>query len=161
MISMPYTITLRILSILTCFILGGTWLSTPAHAELPPRPPVPEKDAEQESRPIVASILLQATPARDGLVSVVQWQDDQGGWHDIESWRGAVNNGQTIWWVEEKDFGKGPYRWQVFDQAGETLLGTSALFDFPTEAKAQLVIEVLLTRQSLSGKVTGLSNFFK
>lgn len=135
----------RMFGLILCLLLANIWLSTPAHADLPPRPPiVDEGDDEETPRPIVASILLQTTPAHNGLFSVVQWQDDQGGWHDIESWRGAVNNGRTIWWVEEKDFGKGPYRWLVFDQEGGTLLATSELFNFPDEPKAQQVVEVAL-----------------
>lgn len=136
---------LRILGFLLCLVLGSTWLHLPVYADLPPRPATPPKeDKEETPRPLVAAIVLHTSPARDDLWSVVQWQDDQGGWHDIESWRGTVVSGRTIWWVEEKDFGKGPYRWLVFTQEGGSLLATSALFNFPAKPKAQQVVEVTL-----------------
>lgn len=134
----------QIFGLLCCLILAGSWLSTPAFADLPPRPPIQDDDDEQERRPVVAAIVLQTMPAPSDLWSVVQWHDEQGGWHDIENWRGSVVNGRTIWWVLEQDFGKGPYRWLVFDQEGGNLLATSDTFNFPSEPKEQLVVEVVL-----------------
>ena len=134
----------RLCSLMLCLVLGSTWLSSPAYAKLPPRPLTPQEDEKETPRPLVAAIVLETTPTGNGLWSVVQWQDEQGGWHDIESWRGTVVNGRTIWWVEEKDFGKGPYRWLVFAHEKGTLLATSDLFNFPAQPKTQLVVEVTL-----------------
>jgi hypothetical protein len=70
---------------------------------------------------------------RNPLFSVVQWQDEVGNWHDIEGWRGAVSNGQTIWWVEQKDWSAGPYRWVVYEASAGAAhaLATSWEFTLP------------------------------
>jgi lysophospholipase L1-like esterase len=77
-------------------------------------------------------IELQVSGAREGLWTAVQWQDGQGDWHAVENWQGAPDGGGKIrWWVAEKDFGSGPFRWAVLAGAGEELLATSKPFYLP------------------------------
>src|SRR5262249_3338662 len=87
---------------LFCLLIGGilstTLLTSRAYAVLPPRPTVQSPHAKTTpTPPRVASIVLHTNPAQKGLWSVVQWKDAQGNWRDVENWRGALINGQTIW----------------------------------------------------------------
>lgn len=126
-------------------LLIGTWLlPTPAYADLPPRPAAPAKEKEEPVRPQVAPLILSTNPNASGLWSVVQWQDSQGGWQDVASWRGAVVNGRTIWWVEAKDFGKGPFRWVITQGEGGAVVATSASFHLPSQAQQPLTIDLAL-----------------
>jgi hypothetical protein len=64
-------------------------------------------------------------PQHPGAWSVVQWQDINGDWQDVDGWRGTLDgSGQRRWWVAAKDFGSGPFRWAV----GEAV---SAPFNLP------------------------------
>ncbi|MEZ4868528.1 MAG: hypothetical protein R3C14_44775 [Caldilineaceae bacterium] len=133
--------------LLICFICSALLLPARAYADLPPRPTEPpgsDKKADKPSRPQVAPLVLNTSPAQSGLWSVVQWQDAQGDWQDVESWRGWVANGKTIWWVEEKDFGKGPFRWAIFQTEGGKLLAVSEPFYLPTEVRRTMTIAVSL-----------------
>jgi hypothetical protein len=63
---------------------------------------------------------------------VVQWQDGRGGWHDVEGWQGELDEGQQkVWWVLEKDFGTGPFRWVVLARKAGPVWKTSAAFTLP------------------------------
>jgi len=125
-------------------LVAATVMPPAAHADLPPRPGQPVDDDDDEPRPLVASILLQTTPAQSDLWSVVQWRDADATWHDVEGWRGTVVNGRTIWWVEQKDWGKTPYRWVVYQREGGPLLAISDEFALPTQQRQQLVVSVAL-----------------
>lgn len=96
-----------------------------AAANLPPRPtltPTPES---------LTRILLVGGSAYEGAWTVVQWQDKQGGWHDVEGWQGQIRNGWIRWRVAPKDWGTGPFRWQLYDKARGTLLATTTSFSLP------------------------------
>ncbi len=101
-----------------------------ASSGLPDRnpPPVsnPQDDGGDDNTPLGATIELTAWPP--GGSSVVQWQDINGDWQDVEGWRGTLdNNGYIRWWVAAKDFGSGPFRWAVGQAA-------SAPFNLPSGA---------------------------
>lgn len=131
------------LGLLLCLLLGNLVLITPIHAELPPRPPLPVADEEDEpTRPLVAPLILSTDPSRSDLWSIVQWQDAQGDWQAVTGWQGTVVNGRTTWWVEEKDFNKGPFRWVIQAGEGGAVVATSAEFRLPGEARKALVVEV-------------------
>ena len=119
---------------LVCLVFGV--LAMPALADLPPRPtPVPEEETSDEpSRPVGAEIALSVVPAQSGLWSVVQWQDANGDWQTVEGWQGALDGGFKLWWVAQKDFGTGPFRWAVYQNAGGEFLGASDPFMLPSEA---------------------------
>ena len=110
--------------LLVCLLtLGGlsVCLAPSAEAVLPPRPTVSAGNAEDSGptpAPTVAHLSLVVTPTQPRYWSVVQWQDAQGAWHDVTGWRGDVVDGSIHWWVEEKDFGKGPFRWAVYQPGG-------------------------------------------
>jgi hypothetical protein len=85
---------------------------------------------------------------------MVQWQDPQGKWHDVEGWQGTLDEvqvgqdgtvtGYKTWWLGEENMGKGPFRWQVYRGKGSKLLATSEPFDLPNINKATLEIKVAL-----------------
>jgi hypothetical protein len=139
--------------ILVSLLLGLVWppLSS-AGQSLPPRetptatPASKEKD-KSDKKPIGAYIALQVQPAQAGLWSVVQWQDSAGGWHEVEGWRATLGAGGSIhWWVAAKDFGTGPFRWNITEGPGGRVLGTSQTFNLPAQANETLRVTVFLTQ---------------
>lgn len=89
-------------------------------------------------------IELHVQSAGAGLWTVVQWQDRNGDWHDVEAWQGALDVGGKIrWWVSAKDFNTGPFRWVVFDEAGKQPLAVSSSFNLPG-ASETVQVEVSL-----------------
>lgn len=136
-------LSLTFLSLLLCLFIGNIALVTPAYADLPPRPTLPpEEDEDEPVRPLVAPLILSTNPNRSDLWSVVQWQGDAGNWHDVAGWRGVVDKGRTIWWVEQKDFGKGPFRWVIQQGEGGPVVATSAPFTLPSQLRKALIVEV-------------------
>jgi hypothetical protein len=81
-----------------------------------------------------AQIRLVVSPDPGGLMSVVQWQGDDGNWNDVEGWRGQVINGITTWWVEPRDFGKDSFRWVVYDPNSGAQLAATEPFALPKSA---------------------------
>ncbi len=120
-------------------------------AELPPRP-------EPESTPPPAGgssgagdIILHVEVAADetrtpaAFWSVVQWKDAQGGWHDVDGWRGTLERGyMRRWGVLPKDFGKGPFRWVVYAGPEGELLGVSEDFWLPNYSGQRVNVEISL-----------------
>jgi hypothetical protein len=129
------------------------WSPLPSQAgdELPPRAtPTPisrasaaRSDDEKDDKPIGAYLGLQMQGAPDGVWTVVQWQDSAGGWHDVEGWRGTLDGGQKIWWVAQRDFDKGPFRWVIYEGQGGRQLATSESFYLPDSAEQWFWIEAL------------------
>ena len=88
------------------------------------------------------------------LWTVVQWQDEWDAWHDVEEWRGGLEDvaigeggevaGERVWWVAEPDLGKGPFRWQVYRSADGDLLVTSEQFYLPAANGQTVTVEVSL-----------------
>ena len=126
---------------------------TEAGAELPDRnTPTPVRssepsegdDRDKDSGPVGAYIELQARNASAGDWSVVQWQDSAGGWHDVESWQGMLDNGYRRWWVASKVFDTGPFRWVVYRSPDDPIIATSVPFNLPAEAKQTVRVEVLV-----------------
>ncbi|MBN1812276.1 MAG: hypothetical protein JXA14_10605 [Anaerolineae bacterium] len=159
---------LTVTTIATCVVLTITWLvALPQTAEaLPPRPEVPSPpDDVEPSTQAQAQIQLQVrfpdswpwqTTHWQNLWTVVQWQDPTGAWHDVEGWRGTLDEvkssesgavtGYKTWWVGGEHMGEGPFRWLVYHGKGGWLLATSEPFDLPSINKASLVVEVSLVR---------------
>jgi hypothetical protein len=74
------------------------------------------------------------------LWTVVQWQDRRGKWHEVEGWRGTLDEierqgdeyeGSKVWWVSKSDFEKGPFRWLVYRTKGGSLVAESDPFSLP------------------------------
>lgn len=94
-----------------------------------------------------ASIQLWPEPALPGLWTVVQWQGGDGKWHDVEGWIGGLNRGHYVSWkVTASHFGRGPYRWVVYDEGGGggERVGVSKTFNLPSERKEVVKITVQL-----------------
>lgn len=138
-----------------CFLLLGLACS-PALvlADLPPRPPHVFQPAPgtgvtvttQEGLTGGGYIRLTVDPAQLKLWSVVQWQDSGGNWHDVEAWRGVIDQSQQIWWVAEKDFGTGPFRWVIYRDSHGEILAQSQQFFLP--ATHNQLIDVIISSGS-------------
>jgi hypothetical protein len=122
---------------------AGLWLAPGGTAQAgsgypPPRPSL----APTAAPPAVGAIRLEAAGAPATAWTVVQWQDGRGGWHDVEGWQGDLDEGQAkVWWVLEKDFGTGPFRWVVLTRKGGGTWKTSEAFTLPDGSKL-VVIEL-------------------
>lgn len=136
---------------------------------LPPRPPTatpiitpipPSEKTErrpQPAHPAGAWIELHCQlPAGNlsvhssELWTAVQWQDSGGRWHDVKGWRGnlgkVVNGvGMKVWWVAEKDFGTGPFRWVVRRERDGERLAESEPFHLPKADGETMRVGVVLT----------------
>lgn len=110
----------------------------------PPATPKPDKKKDKADKPQGAYIELQLQPSQAGLWTAVQWQDSAGGWHNVEGWQGPPEGSSRQWWVEAKDFGKGPFRWTVTRGPGGPMAGVSASFNLPAGAGQQVQVIVVL-----------------
>jgi hypothetical protein len=84
---------------------------------LPDRPKRSHKeDTHDDNSPLLgAYIELHATPQGENYWAVVQWQDANGSWHDVDGWRSQIDSNPAIsWWVGPKDLTTGPFRWVVY-----------------------------------------------
>jgi hypothetical protein len=122
-------------------------------APLPPRPtprptrtPTPAPGPTAAPRPrLGAHLVLYVQNALAGLWTIVQWQDGFGDWHDVQGWQGTLDDGyQKRWWVAEKDFATGPFRWALYQGQGGALLDVSASFYLPDRAGIVVEVEVAL-----------------
>lgn len=142
-----------ILALISILVLARP-LPTQAGPGLPPREPPPpaqpssgDEDDDKDDEPIGAHIVLQAPSAPAGAWTIVQWQDTAGGWHDIDGWQGTLDEGnQKMWWLAPDLFGKGPFRWLVYQSTkGDKLLATSDSFYLPGAEGEKLRVEVSLS----------------
>jgi len=114
-------------------------LSPVAMAGLPPRPtatPIPASKSDSRA-PQGAHIVLITQP---GQWTVVQWQDVNGDWQDVEGWRGTADGGRVEWWVAQKDFGTGPFRWAVGQSADGGITSASEPFHLPAAPNETLTV---------------------
>lgn len=131
-------------------ILLSAWIR-PALA-LPPRP-----EPTAPSPPTVGGgieLRIYSTQSLDGenVQTLVQWQDGLGGWHDVDTWRGALDEiyadgGRKTWFVSEQHFDTGPFRWVIYqdlETSGQETLATSDPFDMPSSngALARTVVTI-------------------
>jgi hypothetical protein len=113
---------------------------------LPPRPEDVKGDGDEDDddeQPVGAHIVLHVSSAPAGVWTIVQWQDTAGGWHDVESWSGALDDGShKTWWLAPDLFGKGPFRWLVYQGERGKLVATSDSFYLPEAEGEKLWVEV-------------------
>lgn len=137
---------------LTGLVLFGLLLIAwpqPAAQAGPLPPPRPTLTPTPYASPSVGTYIELRVPTDDlNLWTVVQWQDAQGRWHDVETWRGTLDEihdhkGDKTWWVLPGEYGQGPCRWLVYDRAGGKLLATSHSFYLPG-AHQRVIVEVVL-----------------
>jgi hypothetical protein len=135
-------------------LAGALWLiglplSAQAGPGLPSREtPVPTRppDGDRHDGPSGAHIVLHVPSAPAGVWTVIQWQDNAGGWHDVDGWQGTLDTGdQKMWWLAPNLFGKGPFRWLVYQGDRARLLATSASFYLPGSVNEERQVEVSLT----------------
>ena len=89
---------------------------------------------------------------------MVQWQDREGKWHDVAGWRGGLNEividekgkivGQRVWWVDQADLGKGPFRWLVYRDRKGALIATSDPFYLPRRVGQSRLVQSPRLNQS-------------
>lgn len=148
------------LFILIIILLASTLVAfgpnTSDPRDLPPRPtPIPPDyvrpniSKNEELRGLKAGHIVlpllslpNAQSSPDRWWTVVQWQDSQGNWHDVDGWRGHMNIPDSVmWWVSQANFGEGPFRWVIYDTAQRnTILSTSNPFSLPDQDGEILVI---------------------
>lgn len=148
--------SITIIGVLGLLALAVRLPSQALAAPLPPRPspmptrtptPTPAAPAPtaRPARPSGAHIVLYVQSAPAELWTIVQWQDALGGWHDVEGWQGTLDDGhQKLWWVAEKDFDTGPFRWALYKSQGGALLAVSESFYLPDRTNAVVEVEVSL-----------------
>lgn len=108
-----------------------------------PAPTVETRRDDNDRQPEGAYIEMEAGATT--LWTVVQWQDDLGGWHDVEGWRGSLNQrGNKRWWVAPRDFNSGPFRWVIFSSPDGAVLAESPSFYLPKAAGEIIKTDVSL-----------------
>lgn len=116
----------------------------PTLAPTPAPTAVPTIAAKREKKPegpVGAYISLVITDPLPAGWAVVEWVDADGNWHPVEGWRGSLDaSGERTWWVSERDFGRGPFRWLVFDAPDGSLLLTSEAFMLPDNPNQVLMV---------------------
>jgi hypothetical protein len=141
-----------ILALIGAILVAESLPPVRAEAGLPPREtPVPAQPSRDEDgggdEAIGAHIVLHVPAAPDGVWTIVQWQDTAGGWHDIDGWQGTLDVGHRItWWLAPDLFGKGPFRWLVYQGERGKLLATSDSFYLPDAEMEELWVEVSLSK---------------
>ena len=131
------------------------WPARAVRADLPPRP-TPQPAPPEAGLAGVAPIELRVRFVREEqarrwqeLWTVVEWQDAFGGWHDVEGWRGTLDEivdgeGRKVWWVYQRDLGTGPFRWTVYRSPAGRLLAHSEPFHLPGAAGQTVTVNVAL-----------------
>ncbi len=154
-------------------VVGVVWIPVPAaQAALPPRPTVQATATAQATATVEAKIAARPPEAQielhvqfpadwpwadvhwQDLWTVVQWQDAWGDWRAVEGWQGEMDDvavdaagvvsGHKTWWVAQKDFGAGPFRWVVTQGKGGALLAASESFDLPSVNHATVTVALSL-----------------
>jgi hypothetical protein len=128
-------------------------------ADLPARPTVmPDRQGRTETK---GTIQLQAQFSHEwpwnevhwqDLWTVVQWQDAEGIWHDVEGWKGTLDDvtigedgqvvGHKTWWVSKVHLGEGPFRWLVYQKSKR--LALSETFHLPGSIGGTEFVQVVL-----------------
>lgn len=133
---------------LLCGLVIMTWLAVPSQSSvhaLPPRPTpaTPTPTAVPASYVREGGLIeLHVHPIQTGLWTLIQWQDARSQWHDVDGWRGTLDGDFQVWWVAPRDFGKGPFRWQIYQSYGGRLLATSYSFSLPQRTGVTVRIDV-------------------
>lgn len=123
-------------------------LPTPTQAgkPLPPRE-TPTPIARRAGAGIFLHVRCLQPVAYETVLTVVQWQDGLGEWHDVDPWRGTLDEvhgdeGIKRWYVAEKDFSTGPFRWVVYNETGT--LAASESFYLPSVDREVVHVTVVV-----------------
>ena len=125
-----------------CVLLIASSLSAPAQGSVAGWPVRPVDTPTPGSKLAGGAIELHVTGLHQTapLFAVVQRQDGLGRWQDIDRWRGEIKGDRVVWYVAEKDFGAGPFRWLVYHESA--ILGTSEPFSLPTASRQMVRVGV-------------------
>lgn len=131
--------------------LGNTHGTVSGDDNLPPRPTpnaTPILPTAVADAPVTGALIrLQLSEPLPGAWTVVEWQNQQGLWFEVDGWRGHLDeNGATSksWWVMADNFGQTPFRWVLYASEDGRQLATSAPFTLPTRARQLLTIDLTL-----------------
>ena len=155
--SMSLRLTLVLVAASLAALVAATSLVMPvqsAQVRLPPRP-TPHEDGWNEG---LGGATIELRVRFDGaqqaahwqeLWTVVEWQDAFGAWHEVEGWRGTLDEmvngeGRKVWWVSPGDLSKGPFRWTVYQSRFGGLLAHSDPFNLPGAADQTIRVNVAL-----------------
>jgi hypothetical protein len=129
-----YRLIMAFIISMAIIVAAITLLTSTVSADLPDRPdPAPTDQSGSEDADDLIGAYIELTSANQGW-SVVQWQDENGDWHNVDGWQGNIDNdGTKRWWVAQKDFGSGPFRWVVLAAPNGQMLANSASFRLPSE----------------------------
>ncbi len=144
-----YSVIFLFSLIVTLLMMIWLPLSAVADETLPRRYPPTRvgHEGKGHGRPVGAYIELHPHSSQATLWTIVQWQDDLGGWHDVEGWKGTLDEGyKKVWWVAVADFNKGPFRWVIYQGQGGKLLAISEPFDLPNMPNQTTSVEVWLAQ---------------
>jgi hypothetical protein len=141
-------------SVVLMLVLFGLMLLSGSVADIQAGPDLlPDRDTptpgrsggeDADRKPVVAYIQLTVQPAQPGLWALVQWRDAGGIWHNVDGWQGGVDAGLQRWGVFPREFGRGPFRWVLFDGPKGRLLKTSASFYLPTKDEEVVKVSISL-----------------
>jgi len=123
-------------------------------------PPKPGEIIEEESKWAQFALWVSFTPEWPGLGlqwqelwTVVEWQDPLGDWYEVESddgtmaWQGTLDyidkegKAWKVWWVDPPDYGKGPFRWVIYDRQGGNVMVVTHNFYLPSGANKRVIVE--------------------
>jgi hypothetical protein len=117
-----------------------------ASAGLPPRPePSPTAPPKSSNPGGNIELVYDGVPVGpNGVWTAVQWQDPYTEkWTTVEGWQGTIDlDGTQRWWVAPSEFGKGPFRWLVYDKQDGKLLETSEPFTMPAGNHQVVIVEI-------------------
>lgn len=114
------TITTLLMILLASLSQTTALTDGPPDRPTPGLPQRPEGSAEEKSENddvefLGAYIELHINLRKQDMWAVVQWQDINGDWHDVNGWRSQIHANPLIkWWVAPKDLSTGPFRWKVY-----------------------------------------------
>ncbi len=79
----------------------------------------------------------------------VQWQDQEGTWHNTNGWYGCLDTlvglrGYKTWWISEELLGRGPFRWVLYAGEGTQPLVVSEAFTMPNWTRGRKTVTVEL-----------------
>ena len=126
-------------------------------SDLPPRPtmtPLPVPGSSSTGATIALNAEFAADWSTSGrhwqdLWTAVEWQDEYGQWRDVAGWQGTLDQvadgvGDKSWWLDGSLFGKGPFRWVVYNEYGYRLT-ISDRFYLPSAPWQVLVVPVQIS----------------
>lgn len=90
------------------------------------------------------TLILQAYNAPAAGWTVVQWQDANGGWHDVAGWQSQLTNGYVGWWVDPGNFAEGPFRWVMLASENGEMVDATEAFSLPGYSGDVVLVEMRL-----------------